>query len=100
MVDFIGSGDSSHSDSFGFSLEEHSRSIAAVLDATCAEPVHLLRYSMGGAVSSLDTFVPTDSPNRMEELAKAAAEGDDSLASCGPHSPAPTPEAFTGMPSR
>lgn len=51
MVDYVGSGFSGHSESFGFSLDEHGRSIAAVPDAACAEPVHLLGYSMGGAVA-------------------------------------------------
>lgn len=51
MIDYVGSGFSGHSESFGFSLEEHAASIAAVLDASCKEPVHLLGYSMGGAVA-------------------------------------------------
>jgi pimeloyl-ACP methyl ester carboxylesterase len=51
MVDYVGSGFSGHSESFGFSLGEHASSVAAVLDAACAEPVHLLGYSMGGAVA-------------------------------------------------
>lgn len=51
MIDYVGSGLSGHSESFGFSLDEHATSIAAVLDAACAEPVHLLGYSMGGAVA-------------------------------------------------
>ena len=51
MIDYVGSGYSGHSESFGFSLEEHSRSIAAVMDAACLEPAHLLGYSMGGAVA-------------------------------------------------
>ena len=51
MIDYVGSGFSGHSESFGFSLDEHATSIAAVLDASCKEPVHLLGYSMGGAVA-------------------------------------------------
>ena len=51
MIDYVGSGFSGHSESFGFSLDEHASSIAAVLDAACIEPVHLLGYSMGGAVA-------------------------------------------------
>ena len=51
MVDYVGSGYSGHSESFGFSLDEHSKSIAAVLDAASAEPVHLLGHSMGGSVA-------------------------------------------------
>ena len=51
MVDYVGSGFSGHSESFGFSLDEHATSIAAVLDSACVEPVHLLGYSMGGAVA-------------------------------------------------
>ncbi len=51
MVDYVGSGYSGHSESFGFSLDEHSKSIAAVLEAASAEPVHLLGHSMGGSVA-------------------------------------------------
>ena len=51
MVDYVGSGFSGHSETFGFSLGEHAAAIAAVLDAACKEPVHLLGYSMGGAVA-------------------------------------------------
>ncbi len=51
MVDYVGSGYSGHSESFGFSLDEHSKSIAAVLEAASAERVHLLGHSMGGTVA-------------------------------------------------
>ncbi|MEP3332808.1 alpha/beta hydrolase [Sedimentitalea sp.] len=51
MVDYVGSGFSGHSECFGFSLGEHTSAIAAVLDAACSEPVHLLGYSMGGSVA-------------------------------------------------
>jgi pimeloyl-ACP methyl ester carboxylesterase len=51
MIDYVGSGFSGHSESFGFSLGEHAAAIAAILDASCSEPVHLLGYSMGGAVA-------------------------------------------------
>lgn len=51
MVDYVGSGFSGHSESFGFSLGEHATSVAAVLDTACMEPVHLLGYSMGGTVA-------------------------------------------------
>jgi pimeloyl-ACP methyl ester carboxylesterase len=51
LVDYVGSGLSGHSKSFGFSLDEHATSIAAVLDAACKELVHLLGYSMGGTVA-------------------------------------------------
>ena len=52
MIDYVGSGFSDHFESFGFSLDEHAASIAAVLDASCKEPVHLLGYSMDGAVTA------------------------------------------------
>jgi pimeloyl-ACP methyl ester carboxylesterase len=59
LVDYVGSGFSGHSESFGYSLGEHASSIAAVLDAACKEPVHLLGYSMGGAVAvSVALFSP------------------------------------------
>ena len=51
MIDYVGSGYSGHSESFGFGLKEHSQSIATVMEATCSEPAHLLGYSMGGAVA-------------------------------------------------
>jgi pimeloyl-ACP methyl ester carboxylesterase len=51
MVDFLGSGLSGHPERFGYSLDEHARSIAAVVEAACAGPVHLLGYSMGGTVA-------------------------------------------------
>lgn len=51
MIDYVGSGYSGHCEGFGFSLDEHSRTIAALMDAACLEPAHLLGYSMGGAVA-------------------------------------------------
>ncbi len=51
MIDYVGSGYSGHSESFGFTLDEHCRTILAVMDAACSEPAHLLGYSMGGAVA-------------------------------------------------
>lgn len=65
MVDYVGSGFSGHSESFRFSLDEHATSIAAVLDASCTEPVHLLGYSMGGAVAVSVALLRPDLVSRL-----------------------------------
>ena len=50
MIDYIGSGLSGHSETFGCSLEEHAEAVAEVLDTVGTGPVVILGHSMGGSV--------------------------------------------------
>ena len=50
MVDYVGSGLSGHSDSFGYGLDDHAEAVAAVLEALDCGPVCVLGHSMGGSV--------------------------------------------------
>lgn len=65
LIDFVGSGFSGHSESFGFSLDEHSKTIAEVLEVACADPVHLIGHSMGGSVAVSLAFSRPDLVSRV-----------------------------------
>ncbi|UCG83817.1 MAG: alpha/beta hydrolase [Dehalococcoidia bacterium] len=50
LIDYIGSGCSDNSEGFDYSIENHVRTIAAVLDSEGAKGCTLIGYSMGGTV--------------------------------------------------
>ena len=50
LIDYIGSGCSDHSPMFDYSIENHARSVIAVLDYEGVEACTLIGYSMGGIV--------------------------------------------------
>jgi pimeloyl-ACP methyl ester carboxylesterase len=50
LIDYIGSGYSDHSDRFDYSIESHSRAIAAVLEKEGVKGSTVVGHSMGGAV--------------------------------------------------
>lgn len=51
MIDYVGSGFSGRSDSFGYGLADHAETVAAVLDAAGTGAACLLGHSMGGSVA-------------------------------------------------
>ena len=65
MIDFVGSGYSGHSENFGFSLQEHSETIALVLEAAGIGSAHFLGHSMGGAVAIELAFSRPDLVSRL-----------------------------------
>ena len=65
LVDYIGSGLSGHSETFGFTLEEHADSISAVLDAVDCGPACLLGHSMGGTVAIAIALARPDLVSRL-----------------------------------
>ena len=50
LIDYIGSGCSDHSPIFDYSIENHARSVIAVLEYEGVEACTIIGYSMGGTV--------------------------------------------------
>lgn len=50
LIDYIGSGCSDNSEEFDYSIENHARSVAAVLDNEGAKGYTIVGHSMGGTV--------------------------------------------------
>jgi pimeloyl-ACP methyl ester carboxylesterase len=53
LIDYLGSGESDHSDQFSYSLEDHVASVAAVLDNAECREVTIFGHSMGGTIGIL-----------------------------------------------
>lgn len=51
LVDYLGSGASDHPEGFGYSIEEHASSIAALMDAAGCRGATVFGHSMGGTVA-------------------------------------------------
>jgi len=51
MVDYIGSGFSDHSDQFSYDMEEHSETVASILDHEKITNAIVIGHSMGGTVA-------------------------------------------------
>jgi pimeloyl-ACP methyl ester carboxylesterase len=50
LVDYLGSGFSDHPENFDYTMEEHARSVAAVLDNEDIKTATVVGHSMGGTV--------------------------------------------------
>lgn len=51
LVDLLGSGFSDRPEAFGYTVEDHARTLAALVDGLGLAPVDLYGHSMGGAVA-------------------------------------------------
>lgn len=51
LVDLLGSGFSDRPEAFGYTIDDHARSIVALVDALALPEVDLFGHSMGGAVA-------------------------------------------------
>lgn len=51
LVDFLGSGFSDHPDNFSYSMDDHAKSIAHILDREGIESATVVGHSMGGTVA-------------------------------------------------
>ena len=65
MIDYIGSGASGHSQSFGYGLEDHAAAIAAVCDSAAFGPADFLGHSQGGSVAISLAFSRPDLMSRL-----------------------------------
>ncbi|HEY7969061.1 MAG TPA: alpha/beta hydrolase [Candidatus Limnocylindrales bacterium] len=80
LVDFLGHGYSDKPPDFGYELEDHARTIVALIDSLGLEDCGLVGHSMGGAIAIL---VAAARPAVISLLVLAEAnvgpEGDDGL---------------------
>lgn len=80
LVDFLGHGYSDKPSAFGYGLEDHARTIVALIDALGLRECGLVGHSMGGAVAIL---VAAARPSVVSLLIMAEGnvgpEGDDGL---------------------
>jgi pimeloyl-ACP methyl ester carboxylesterase len=53
LIDNLGSGFSDHSESFGYTMEEHARTVASILDHENIKNATVVGHSMGGTVAIL-----------------------------------------------
>lgn len=53
LIDFLGSGFSDHSESFGYTMEEHAQTVANILDHENIKGATLVGHSMGGTIAIL-----------------------------------------------
>jgi pimeloyl-ACP methyl ester carboxylesterase len=60
LIDFIGSGCSDHSERFDYTIENHARSVAAVLDFEGVKSCMLIGHSMGGTVGIMLALLRPD----------------------------------------
>jgi pimeloyl-ACP methyl ester carboxylesterase len=60
LIDYIGSGCSGHSKEFDYSIENHARSVAAVLDNEGVKGCTVIGHSMGGTVGILLALLRPD----------------------------------------
>ncbi len=51
LVDLLGSGFSDRPEDFGYAVEDHARTLAALIDGLRLSPVDLFGHSMGGSVA-------------------------------------------------
>jgi pimeloyl-ACP methyl ester carboxylesterase len=51
LVDYLGSGASDHPEGFGYAVEDHAASVAALMDAAGCRGATVLGHSMGGTVA-------------------------------------------------
>jgi pimeloyl-ACP methyl ester carboxylesterase len=60
LIDYIGSGFSDNSTGFDYSIENHARSVAAVLDSEGAKSCTVIGHSMGGTVAIMLAILRPD----------------------------------------
>lgn len=65
LVDFVGSGMSGHSASFGYTLEDHACSVSAVLDHLQIDKSTVVGHSMGGSVAIALALADPDRISRL-----------------------------------
>jgi len=53
LIDNLGSGFSDHSESFGYTMEEHARTVASILDHENIKNATVVGHSMGGTIAVL-----------------------------------------------
>jgi pimeloyl-ACP methyl ester carboxylesterase len=51
LIDFLGSGFSDHSDKFSYSMEDHAKTVASILDQEDIKSATVVGHSMGGTVA-------------------------------------------------
>lgn len=65
LIDYIGSGFSDNSAGFDYSIENHARSVAAVLDNEGAKGCIIIGYSMGGTVAIMLAILRPDLASKL-----------------------------------
>ena len=70
LIDFLGYGFSDRPPDFGYSLEDHARTIVSLLDELEVQSCYLVGHSMGGAVAAL---VAAQRPHAVDALIMADA---------------------------
>ena len=60
LIDYIGSGCSDHSKEFDFSIENHARSVASILDNEGVKGCIIIGHSMGGTVGIMMAILRPD----------------------------------------
>src|SRR3954463_14424578 len=51
LIDFLGSGFSDHPTSFGYTIDDHAQTVAALVDHVSLDAIDLFGHSMGGSVA-------------------------------------------------
>ena len=65
LIDYIGSGFSDNSEGFDYSIENHARSVAAVLDNEGAKSCTVIGHSMGGTVAIMLAILRPDLASKL-----------------------------------